>query len=256
VLSAFGKYSISLFATMRVRGTLPQPGDIGPSDVFFIPNGFCDLNDDRWFERVKGACAEWTGRHGNSHLASTFRDADLECLPPDLKEATGFLETSFGIKTNACQVNWYRNGAHWKPFHRDHPGQMTISVILGAARPLQLRHSESGYIHEFLLGHGDIFAFTPKINSMFEHGLPEAATESERISLIVWGTVMNTIENTPKRKRQHENRDLMETPPRRQCPPSSSRPVNDMTSHRPCPPLTGEVAVGDRVQLTAMKDIR
>ena len=97
MLSAFGKYSISLFATMRVRGTLPQPGDIGPSDVFFIPNCFCDLNDDRWFERVKGACAEWTGRHGNSHLASTFRDADLECLPPDLEEATECLETSFGM---------------------------------------------------------------------------------------------------------------------------------------------------------------
>ncbi len=175
---------------------------------------------------------------------------------------------------------------HWKPFHRDHPGQVTLSATLGAARPLQLRHAESGYIQEFLLSHGDIFAFTPKINSMFEHGLPTASTESERISLIVWGTVMNITENTPKQKRQLENRDLMETPPRRQCPPSRSRPINDMTSHRPCPPLTlgdlcmssekrpvrilsvpvapavsttiaakGTVAVGDRVQLKAVKDI-
>ena len=78
----------------------------------------------------------------------------------------------------ATRLNFYRDGADWKPFHHDSHafanGQkedFTMGASFGAARDLAFLHEPSGQRFSFPQNNGDVFAFNSNANAAFEVAL-------------------------------------------------------------------------------------
>ena len=102
----------------------------------------------------------------------------------------------FDVDVFATRLNFYRDGADWKPFHHDSHafanGQkedFTMGASFGAARDLAFLHEPSGQRFSFPQNNGDVFAFTSSVNRAFKHGVPKARRTNigPRFSIIAWG---------------------------------------------------------------------
>lgn len=202
---------------MRINNVRPEKTEdgvplYGPEDAFSIPEFFCGHNDSSWFEKLKGELPEgrdFSDWHGGRHLGIQFEGEgarhDDEKSPPALTEAVRMLEEAFGIEAGASRINLYRSDADFKPMHcdrgRNKEGvpQVTVGASFGASRELTMMHIQTGITTTFPQRNGDVFAFTPELNTVFMHGVPlvdnkrptaprPAGESKERLSLILWGS--------------------------------------------------------------------
>lgn len=67
------------------------------------------------------------------------------------------------------------------------PHNVTIGVSLGGQRNLTFKHLQSEATFRFPQSHGDLFAFTTPVNSVFQHAVLKEPAQRPRISLIFWG---------------------------------------------------------------------
>lgn len=188
-----------------------KPGGLpkyGASDAFFLPAFLCAHDDFSLFEVLKGELPhgkDFSDWHGGRHLGLQFDGTtarhDGEDAPPALKATVARLEKTFGIKASASRLNLYRSNKDYKPFHCDRgrgddgTPQVTVGASFGATRELTMMHIRSGVTATFPQRNGDVFSFTPELNSTFMHGVPkvgfgspsEVEGDVPRLSLILWG---------------------------------------------------------------------
>lgn len=180
-------------------------------DAFMIPAFCCPQQDKTLFEALKSelpAGRDFSDWHGGRHLGVQFQGEkdgarhNGENEPPALKATVAMLEKAFGIEASASRLNLYRTSDDYKPLHcdrgRDEDGvpQITVGASFGATRELTMVHIKSGVAMTFPQKNGDVFAFTPELNSLFTHGVPKIGYGSpsefegsgERLSLILWGS--------------------------------------------------------------------
>lgn len=108
-----------------------------------------------------------------------------------------YLSRYFDVEVYASRLNYYRNGADWKPYHHDSHAycphkqdkeDFTIGVSFGEQRVLSFKHVRTGQIFDIPQRNGDCFAFNSIVNSKFQHGILKATQSSkERFSIIAWG---------------------------------------------------------------------
>ena len=85
-------------------------------------------------------------------------------------------------------VHIYLDGTAGIAWHSDKEavGSFVCSVSLGISRKFRLRKigRKTGYDHEFILGHGDIFVMKPQCQSIFQHCVAvEKSVKDKRINL-------------------------------------------------------------------------
>mmetsp|Transcript_35339 Transcript_35339/g.100398 ORF Transcript_35339/g.100398 Transcript_35339/m.100398 type:complete len:239 (-) Transcript_35339:149-865(-) len=194
--------------TVREPGGLPQ---YVAEDAFFLPAFCCAQDDLGLFQKLKDDLPggrDFSDWHGGRHLGMQFQGEDQgarhddENEPPALKALVAKLEKAFGIRASASRINLYRNGDDYKPFHRDRgrdedgTPQITIGASFGGTRELTMVHIKTGVTASFPMRNGDVFSFTPELNTTFMHGVPkigygspaEVEGKGERLSLILWGS--------------------------------------------------------------------
>lgn len=118
---------------------------------------------------------------------------------PTFLKVIKLFETYFDMDIFATRLNFYRNGADWKPFHHDSHAygegrvkeDFTVGASLGASRALAWRHTKdttSDGEFAFPQRNGDVFAFDSVVNDSFKHGVPRGRTScGPRFSIIAWG---------------------------------------------------------------------
>jgi len=194
-------------------GGLPK---YGAEDAFFLPAFLCPHDDLSLFEKLKSELpvgCDFSDWHGGRHLGLQFEGEgarhDGEAAPCHLAATVARMEAAFGIRASASRLNLYRSDRDYKPLHcdrgRDEAGtpQVTVGASFGATRELTLVHRQSGVSMTFPQGNGDVFAFTPELNTVFMHGVPKigygSPSESEgrgpRLSLILWGSKVSQHEH-------------------------------------------------------------
>ncbi|CAK0895331.1 unnamed protein product [Prorocentrum cordatum] len=207
--------------TVRISTTPPPRGpadglpDYGPEAVFCLPAFLCGHEDMSLLAQLSSDLPqgrEFSDWHGARHLGMQFEGSgarhDGADAPPALQKLVAKLEAAFGIRASASRLNLYRSAEDYKPFHydrgRDSQGvpQVTVGASFGATRELTLMHVASGVTMEFPMHNGDVFAFTPEVNSVFMHGVPRAkarggAGEQPRMSLILWGSRVQLLGERP-----------------------------------------------------------
>ena len=108
----------------------------------------------------------------------------------------------FDVDVFAARLNFYRDGADWKPFHKDSHAyggrdgatreDFTMGASFGAERELAFRHVASGVRFAFPQRNGDVFGVQLERQRAFEHGVPAlrgaaARARRARFSIIAWG---------------------------------------------------------------------
>mmetsp|Transcript_13188 Transcript_13188/g.28859 ORF Transcript_13188/g.28859 Transcript_13188/m.28859 type:complete len:239 (+) Transcript_13188:1-717(+) len=209
--------------SLRVLTSAPPVREVGglpeytPDDAFFLPAFCCGHEDLSLFEKLKSELPDgkdFSDWHGGRHLGVQFegdgaRHRD-ETTPPHLRKVVEYLEKAFGIEASASRINLYRDDKDYKPLHcdrgRDENGvpQVTVGASFGSTRELTMVHIKSGLTTTFPMRNGDVFSFTPELNTTFMHGVPKIGFGSpsihdgrgERISLILWGSrvTKNSVE--------------------------------------------------------------
>lgn len=119
----------------------------------------------------------------------------------------------FGIaqKSVGTRFNWYTSSSDWKPFHHDSAAfnperarnqNITVGCSLGSTRELAFLSAKTGEKIYFPQVNGMMFAFGRDVNIKWKHAI-NALSEQEqkednkgRISIILWGLVTNTIEES------------------------------------------------------------
>jgi len=82
---------------------------------------------------------------------------------------------------------------------------VTVGASFGATRELTFVHVRSGVTASFPQRNGDVFAFTPELNTVFMHGVPKVGHGSQqrndapRLSLILWGARKTVLQSANER---------------------------------------------------------
>jgi len=204
-------------APPEVSGKSQWP-DFGPEDAFCLPAFLCGHDDLSLLERLQSEMPEgrdFSEWHGARHLGIQFEGQgarhDGPSAPVALRETVAKLEAAFGIEASASRLNLYRSNRDYKPFHfdrgRDSTGipQVTVGASFGATRELTFVHVRSGVTASFPQRNGDVFAFTPELNTVFMHGVPKVGHGSQqrndapRLSLILWGARKTVLQSANER---------------------------------------------------------
>lgn len=200
---------------LRVATAPPLPGPDGvplvrPEDAFFLPAFLCahdDLSLMRALQSELPEGVDFSEWHGARHLGIQWEGEgarhDGPSAPPALQAAVKKLEAAFGLRVGASRLNLYRSSGDYKPLHydrgRDSNGvpQVTVGASFGITRELTMVHVKSGLAVSFPQQNGDVFAFTPELNTVFTHGVPRQRGQVEdgpRLSLIIWGVRLSDLE--------------------------------------------------------------
>eukprot|EP00039_Didymoeca_costata_P026336 m.15740 g.15740 ORF g.15740 m.15740 type:complete len:319 (+) comp5477_c0_seq1:75-1031(+) len=124
-------------------------------------------------------------KHENPDFSNTF------------KSIISKLSDYFSLDVYATRLNFYPDNSSYKPFHHDSHAyggralreDFTVGASFGATRSLEFKHVGSEQIFGFPQNNGDVFAFTTKVNTQFQHGVPKETTlkTGPRFSIIAWG---------------------------------------------------------------------
>ena len=142
--------------------------------------------------------AETTGQEKAAVVAwSQHTKIENPGFSPTFNFVVDKLAAYFSVDVYATRLNYYRDGADWKPFHKDshayHNGNkedFTFGASFGAERQLAFQHDSSGISFSFPQKNGDVFAFDSDVNRVFKHGVPKLGKQGScgpRFSIIAWG---------------------------------------------------------------------
>ncbi len=162
--------------------------------AIYLPNFFCDKSD---YSLMKGSATDleahldvgminWSKHfiHENPTFSPTFR------------RIVATMSQYFDLDVYATRLNFYPDNTSWKPFHHDSHAygtknlreDLTVGASFGMTRALVFKHIASTQQFDFPQTNGDIFAFTTKVNTQFQHGVPKesAVKTGPRFSIIAW----------------------------------------------------------------------
>lgn len=161
------------------------------NSCLYLPHFIAKLNDTSLFDKLKeemkqnkSTIVNWSAHYKleNPTGLTTFEDIISK------------VAKALQVKVKATRINYYANGADWKPYHRDshkivdgEREDITIGLSLGANRELSFLHVASNNKFSFPQNNGDLFAFTDEVNADFKHGVPKTKVSiGERFSIIMW----------------------------------------------------------------------
>jgi hypothetical protein len=160
-------------------------------DCLYAPHYICGKDDFTLFDKLRNEMTETIA--WSKHMKIENPDGET------MKYVVDKLAADFKIKVCKTRLNYYRDGADWKPFHHDsHIGDenYTIGASFGAERAIEFTKHElnagpidaTGKKFRFPQRNGDVFGFDSTVNSNWAHGVPIMKSDvGERFSIIVWG---------------------------------------------------------------------
>lgn len=115
-------------------------------------------------------------------------DEDQFHAYPVLSQLKQHIESTYGVQSTGAFVNWYQNGDHYAPYHRDsYGGTGVFTVSLGGARMMCTKADDSGKVDKYLLEDGDLFFFNTEFNRSHKHSIPKLKSyQSPRISIVLF----------------------------------------------------------------------
>lgn len=157
-------------------------------------DGFSTHADDT-FKHLKDTVC-WDERMSNRKTASygvayNYSQISYPFYPllPELVQLCTGIEAQLGFMPNNCLINYYPNGKSKMGFHSDQTdilesGTGVVIISLGQARILRFREiNDKTQTIDFELSSGSLLYMTQDVQAKWEHAIPEAATEGERMSL-------------------------------------------------------------------------
>ena len=124
------------------------------------------------------------------HYTVSEREKNTNSL---LEELIWIVEHLQDAKASDVWCNMYRNGNDYLEFHRDHVGKHQTTLSFGAQRTLVMKHLQSRGTCDFIVGHGDVYTWSPEINDTFAHAIPRMrGVDAVRVSVVVWTAAPGT----------------------------------------------------------------
>lgn len=192
------KYTKSLFKSDYLKTHPELLNDfttILNGNCIYLPNFFCNItNYDIILDLAKDL-------ESNMNSGMITWSKHFKYDNPDFSKTFTTLVNQmadyFDIEIYHTRLNFYKDGSDWKPFHHDSHAygnkslreDFTIGASFGASRELAILHDKTKQEFRFPQNNGDIFAFTSKVNQLFQHGVPKSTKIDigPRFSIIVWG---------------------------------------------------------------------
>jgi alkylated DNA repair dioxygenase AlkB len=138
-----------------------------------------------WDERMSNRkTASYGVAYNYSQISYPFNP-----LLPELQSLCDSIKRQLGFLPNNCLINYYANGKSKMGFHSDQidilEADTGVAIIsLGQARILRFREiNDKTNTVDFELLSGSLFYMTQDVQAKWEHAIPEAATDAERMSL-------------------------------------------------------------------------
>jgi len=164
-------------------------------NCIYLPNFFCSsTNYDIIVDLAKDLQDNMGSGMVNWSKHFKYENPDFS---PTFRKIVNRMAEYFDIEIYHTRLNFYKDGSDWKPFHHDSHAycnkslreDFTIGASFGASRELAILHDKTEQTFRFPQNNGDIFAFTSKVNQLFQHGIPKSnkIDIGPRFSIIVWG---------------------------------------------------------------------
>lgn len=151
-----------------------------PEETFNILKGTVS-----WDERMTvRKTASYGVAYNYSQISYPFKP-----LLPELRQICTSTEKELGFMPNNCLINYYPNGKSKMGFHSDQIDILeadtgVVIISLGQARILRFREIiDKTHTIDFELSSGSLFYMTQDVQAKWEHAIPEAAIDAERMSL-------------------------------------------------------------------------
>ena len=192
------KYATQLFKSDYLKTNPDLLNDfttILDGNCIYLPNFFCGCND----YNILLELAQDLETNMSSGMVSWSKHFKYENpdFSPTFRKIVNRMADHFDIEIYHTRLNFYKDGSDWKPFHRDSHAygnkslrdDFTMGASFGASRELAILHDKTEQQFRFPQNNGDIFAFTSKVNQLFQHGVPKSnkIDIGPRVSIIVWG---------------------------------------------------------------------
>lgn len=164
-------------------------------NCIYLPNFFCSSTN---YDIIVDLAKDLEENMGSGMVgwSKHFKYENPDFSPTFRKIVTKMAEY-FDIEIYHTRLNFYKDGRDWKPFHHDSHSygnkslreDFTMGASFGACRELAILHDKTEQQFRFPQNNGDIFAFTSKVNQLFQHGVPKSnkIDIGPRFSIIVWG---------------------------------------------------------------------
>lgn len=140
--------------------------------------------------RILDATVPWTKmKWGRSNLPrDIFRYDDFGSDKiAILEDLAIFCEAVFQCRVKSMWCNRYSSGADYTPFHQDQYNAHVLTFSFGGDRRFICRNIASQEKTEYLLGHGDVFYFSPSFDDTHEHSIAKTAKKVDaRISIVLF----------------------------------------------------------------------
>ncbi len=178
-------------ARMCIIRDAQMPHPLQRNHVLICSEFFCAEGDWRMYNEIRNQL-QWSMHKSAAHLSGYGWGKSPTC-----KSILDKINSELAIEPSAVGINWYRNGCHYKNFHRDaHASNanvaakenLTAIASFGAARTLIFKpFSFAGEDVSFTLRNGMLFLFCCDVNADYVHGIEESAEPCGRIAVSRWG---------------------------------------------------------------------
>lgn len=192
------KYANNLFKSDYLKthpDLLKDFTTILDGNCIYLPNFFSESNDYSILVDLAKDLEENMGS-GMVSWSKHFKYENPD-FSPTFQNIINRMADYFDVEIYHTRLNFYKDGSDWKPFHHDSHAygnkslreDFTMGASFGASRELAILHDKTEQQFRFPQNNGDIFAFTSKVNQLFQHGVPKSKKIDigPRFSIIVWG---------------------------------------------------------------------
>ena len=192
------KYATNLFKSDYLKTQPELLNDfttILDGNCIYLPNFFCSSNN---YDIIVDLAKDLENNMGSGMVSwSKHFKYENPDFSPTFRKIVNRMAYHFDIEIYHTRLNFYKDGSDWKPFHHDSHAygnkslreDFTMGASFGASRELAILHDKTEQQFRFPQNNGDIFAFTSKVNQLFQHGVPKSnkIDIGPRFSIIVWG---------------------------------------------------------------------
>ncbi len=94
------------------------------------------------------------------------------------------IRRDYNMKVLGVFANYYKDGDHYAPYHKDSYGSNALTISFGGAREFLVK-DEEGKVEKYLLENGDVCYFNSQFNDTHKHSVPiRKKMNDPRISLL------------------------------------------------------------------------
>lgn len=123
------------------------------------------------------------GRGNLPRLVYRYDEEDEVIEPLEILKIE--IQAKFNRKITGVFCNYYADGAHYTPPHKDSYGCDIFTLSLGESRQCVFEHDLTREKIVYDLHSGDLLYFTEILNAQYKHSIPKTTKKlNERISLV------------------------------------------------------------------------